>query len=59
MGLKEKVRDKSPKAREWRKLNLEGQTRVVLIFVGAIGTISKGVVRHLESIGLCCHVLGR
>ena len=39
VGLKEKVRDKSPKAREWRKLNLEGQTRVVLIVVGAIGTI--------------------
>ena len=59
VGLKEKVRDKSPMAREWRKPNLEGQTRVVLIVVGAIGTISKGVVGHLESTGLCCHVLGQ
>ena len=59
VGLKEKVRDKSPKAREWRKLNLKRQTRVVLIVAEAIGTISKGVVGHLESIGLCCYVLGR
>lgn len=56
--LKEKVGDKR-KAKEWRKLNLEGQTRVVLIVVGAVGTISKGLVGHLESIGLCCYVLSQ
>ena len=53
MELKEKEEiDKyQDLARELRKL-CKVKTRVVPIIIGALGTIKKGVVGHLESIGV-------